>query len=69
MSTTTIPPALYKYLVFCRASEILRDLRIRFSQVSVLNDADEFQPPYKGVATRAQIETIVRGRLKLKLPH
>jgi hypothetical protein len=69
MSITTIPSALYKYLVPCRAAQILRDLRIRFSQASVLNDVDEFQPPYKGIATRAEIEKIVCGRIKQKLPN
>lgn len=53
MSNATIPSALYKYLApnLDRASQILGDLRIRFSQVSVLNDVDEFQPPYKGVTS------------------
>jgi Protein of unknown function (DUF2971) len=69
MTTTTIPPALYKYLAPERASRVLGELRIRFSQVSVLNDADEFQPPYKGVATRAEIEKNVRERFKLKHPE
>jgi hypothetical protein len=69
MSITTIPSTLYKYVESCRANQILRDLRIRFSQVSVLNDVDEFQLPYKGIATRAEIEKIVCGRIKLKLPN
>ena len=35
------------------------------SPVSVLNDADEFQPPFKGVATRPEIEKTVRERFRL----
>jgi len=60
MSTTTIPPALYKYLAPDpdRASQILGKLRIRFSQVSVLNDIDEFQPQYNVFSTRAETEKI-----------
>ena len=69
MSITTIPSALYKYVESSRVAEILRDLRIRFSQASVLNDVDEFRPPYKGIATRAEIAKIVCGRIKLKLPN
>ncbi len=46
-------------------SQLLGQLRIRFSQVSVLNDADEFQPPFKGVATRPEIEKTVRERFRL----
>jgi hypothetical protein len=70
MSTTTIPPALYKYLApdRSRASQILGNLRIRFSQVSVLNDVDEFQPPYKGVAPRAETERTVRERFPKQYP-
>jgi hypothetical protein len=71
VSTTTIPSALYKYLGpnLDRASQILGDLRIRFSQVSVLNDVDEFRPPYKGVAPRAEIEKTVRERFPLQYPQ
>ena len=46
-------------------SQLLGQLRIRFSQVSVLNDANEFQPPFKGVATRPEIEKTVRERFRL----
>jgi hypothetical protein len=69
MSNETIPSALYKYLAPCRASQILGDLRIRFSQVSVLNDADEFLPPYKGIAPRAEIEKTVRERFPIQYPQ
>ena len=71
MSITTIPLALYKYLApdLDRASQILGNLRIRFSQVSILNDVDEFQPPYKGVAPRAEIEKTVRERFPSQYPQ
>ena len=71
MSTKTIPPALYKYLPpkLGRASQILGNLRIRFSQVSVLNDVDEFQPPFNGkVAPRVEIERNVRERFPSQYP-
>ncbi|MDR3714149.1 MAG: DUF2971 domain-containing protein [Puia sp.] len=69
MSNETIPSVLYKYLAPCRASQILRDLRIRFSQVTVLNDADEFQPLYKDFATREETERISRELLPSKYPN
>src|SRR5271163_1696707 len=69
MSNATIPSALYIYLAPCRASQILGDLCIRFSQVSVLNDVDEFQPPYKGVAPHAEIERTVRERFPKQYPR
>lgn len=68
MTTTAIPPVLYKYVSPVRASQLPNELRIRFSQVSVLNDADEFQPPYKGIAPRAEIEKAVRERFPLMHP-
>lgn len=68
MLTTTIPSALYKYVEFGRAAEILRDLRIRFSQASVLNDVDEFRPLYKGFASRAETEETVRELLLRQHP-
>lgn len=68
MSITTIPSALYKYVGYCRGAQILRDLRIRFSQVSVLNDVDEFQPLYMGFAPREKTEEIARKFLPLKYP-
>jgi hypothetical protein len=69
MSNATIPSALYKYLAPCRAALIQGNLRIRFSQVSVLNDVDEFQPPYKGVAPRAEIERTVHERFPKQYPR
>jgi hypothetical protein len=70
MANEATPPALYKYLApdLKRAAQILRDLRIRFSQVSVLNDADEFKPPYSGFATRETNEEISRDILLRKCP-
>jgi hypothetical protein len=72
MSTTTIPPALYKYLALepdlTPAAQILRDLSIRFSQVSVLNDVDEFQPLYRGFAARERTEEASREFLLRKYP-
>jgi len=52
----TPPLELYKYLSLDRAQQVLGSLQIRFSQVSVLNDVDEFQPPYRGMGTREVIE-------------
>lgn len=69
MSNETIPSVLYKYLAPCRASRILEDLHIRFSQVTVLNDVDEFQPRYKGFATREKTERISREFLPSKYPN
>ena len=69
MKINTVPPSLYKYLPPRRAFDVLKNLRIRFSQVSVLNDADEFRPPYKGVASREEIEKTVRERFPLKYPN
>ena len=63
MSEMAIPSALYKYLPPVRVPQVLHDLRIRFSQVSVLNDAEEFRPQYNAVGTRSEIETAVRNRL------
>jgi hypothetical protein len=68
MSITAIPSALYKYLDPCRAAQILRDLRIRFSPVSVLNDVDEFRPQYKGFSTRAETEKLAGKFLQRKYP-
>ena len=68
MSITTIPSALYKYVGYCRGAQILRDLSIRFSQASVLNDVDEFRPLYKGFASRAETEETVRDLLLRQHP-
>jgi hypothetical protein len=69
MSNATIPPALYKFISTCRAAQILGDLRIRFSEVSVLNDVDEFQPLYRGFAAREKTERISREFLPKKYPN
>ena len=48
------PANLYKYLPPERAQSVLGKLLIRFSQVSVMNDIEEFKPPISGVAPREQ---------------
>jgi hypothetical protein len=68
-ATNDTPDGLYKYLPAARASSILKDLLIRFSQVSVLNDALEFRPPLKGLATRSHLEETLKARLKTRYPH
>jgi hypothetical protein len=68
MPTTTIPSSLYKYLCACRAVQVLCDLRIRLSQVSVLNDVDEFQLQYNGFSTRTETKRIAREFLLRKYP-
>lgn len=60
----TPPSELYKYLSLDRAQQVLASLRIRFSQVSVLNDVDEFQPPYSGMGTREVIEGKTKQRFE-----
>jgi hypothetical protein len=60
----TPPLELYKYLSLDRAQQVLGSLRIRFSQVSVLNDIDEFQPPYRGMGTREVIEEKTKQRFE-----
>jgi hypothetical protein len=60
----TPPLELYKYLSFDRARQVLGRLQIRFSQVSILNDVDEFQPPYRGMGTREVIEEKTKQRFE-----
>ena len=51
------PANLYKYVPPERASSVLGKLLIRFSQVSVMNDIEEFKPPIDGIsATTSGIE-------------
>src|SRR5579859_1838389 len=71
MSATPVmeaPASLYKYLPSDRAATVLRKLLIRFSQVSVLNDALEFKPPLKGVATRPQLERVINDKIRQRFP-
>jgi|SRR6516162_4155475 len=51
-----VPASLYKYLPRERASDVLGKLLIRFSQVSVMNDKEEFKPPIKELAAQAEFE-------------
>jgi hypothetical protein len=62
------PSSVYKYLSPRRIGSVLEKLLIRFSQVSVLNDALEFKPALKGMGTRADVEQGVRVRLRTKYP-
>jgi Protein of unknown function (DUF2971) len=48
-----VPPRLYKYMPPERASSVVGKLLIRFSQVSVMNDIEEFKPPMNALATGA----------------
>lgn len=57
-----IPQALYKYLSPSRTGS-LRDLLIRFTQASSLNDTLELRPPVEGVADRKRLEGIARDGL------
>lgn len=56
------PANLYKYMPPERASNVLGKLLIRFSQVSVMNDIEEFKPPINGIATEALLEEKLRER-------
>jgi hypothetical protein len=62
------PTHLYKYLPSARASDVLTKLLIRFSQVSVMNDAMEFKPPIKGVADRQRLEQVIEERFRALYP-
>jgi Protein of unknown function (DUF2971) len=62
------PLNLYKYLPSDRASSVLAKLQIRFSQVSVMNDAMEFKPPIQGVAARPRLEQVIEERFRVLYP-
>jgi hypothetical protein len=62
------PKYLYKYLPPDRASDVLGKLLIRFSQVSVMNDKEEFNPPIKGLATRPRLEQALIERFDMRFP-
>lgn len=62
------PANLYKYLPPERASGVLGKLLIRFSQVSVMNDIEEFKPPVSGVAPREQVELEIMRRADALYP-
>lgn len=57
-----VPSELYKYLHPSRIG-VLRDLLIRFTQASSLNDTLELRAPVKGVADRKRLEAIAREKL------
>jgi hypothetical protein len=59
---SAVPDSLYKYLPPSRIG-MFRDLLIRFTQASSLNDTLELRPPVKGVADRKGLESIARDRL------
>jgi hypothetical protein len=62
------PANLYKYLPPERASGVLGKLLIRFSQVSVMNDIEEFKPPINGLATDPDFEQKFRERANVLRP-
>src|SRR3989442_1642181 len=63
-----LPSGVYKYLTADRTPTVLENLLIRFSQASVLNDATELKPPFKGVGTPEEVEKVILERLKLRFP-
>lgn len=58
------PAAVYKYLTADRTARVLETLQIRFSQASVLNDATELRPLFKGLAIESDIKKVVTDRLR-----
>jgi hypothetical protein len=65
----SLPPAkLYKYMPPERAASVLGKLLIRFSQVSVMNDIEEFKPPIHGLATDETFQQKFRERADALYP-
>ncbi|MGA8871040.1 MAG: DUF2971 domain-containing protein [Candidatus Acidiferrales bacterium] len=62
------PASLYKYMPPERASSVLGELLIRFSQVSVMNDIEEFKPPIEGLATKECFEEKFGERAEVLYP-
>jgi hypothetical protein len=62
------PGAVYKYLTADRTATVLENLQIRFSQASVLNDATELKPPFKGIATQSDLKRFMTDRLRERYP-
>src|SRR6266851_9408057 len=62
------PANLYKYGPPERASSVLGKLLIRFSQVSVMNDIEEFKPPISGLATETVLDEKLRERAEVLYP-
>lgn len=63
-----VPAKLYKYMPPERASSVLGKLLIRFSQVSVMNDIEEFKPPINALATDAVFQQKFRERADALYP-
>ena len=57
-----VPASLYKYAPPERAASVLGDLLIRFSQVSVMNDKEEFKPPISEMADGQMLQQKVLER-------
>ena len=51
-----------------RLDDVIGKLLIRFSQVSVMNDIEEFKPPISGVASRAEAEEAIKRRADALYP-
>src|SRR5690349_14724767 len=64
----SVPARLYKYMPPERASSVLGKLLIRFSQVSVMNDIEEFKPPINALATSAVFQEKFRERANVLRP-
>src|SRR5712691_9987051 len=62
------PANLYKYIPPECAASVLGKLLIRFSQVSVMNDIEEFKPPISGIATETVFEEKFRDRAEALYP-
>jgi len=63
-----VPAILYKYLPPERASSVVGNLLLRFSQASVMNDIEEFKPPNIGVATEEVFQQEFRERANALYP-
>jgi hypothetical protein len=64
---TDLSVAVYKYLTADCATRVVDKLLIRFSQASVLNDATELKPAFKGVGTPEEVKKVILERLKTAL--
>jgi hypothetical protein len=63
-----MPTAMYKHLTADRTATVLERLQIRFSQASVLNDAMELKPQFKGIATASDLKKLLTYRLRQRYP-
>ena len=64
----SVPARLYKYMPPERASSVLGNLLIRFSQASVMNDIEEFKPPINALAASAVFQEKFRERADVLRP-